>query len=101
QTEGGNTKAVERTISMNNTLDADGWKVYQTKYQPLTDPDTLELMVGEDGRLVSMSGLTVAHDPGLWFKYAGSGLVVLGIVVMFGTRAYFFKPRGGCVGDPA
>ncbi len=93
----GGTQTSARTISMNNTLSADGWKVYQTKYQPLTDPQTLELVVGEDGRLVSMSGLTVARDPGLWFKYAGSGLVVLGIAVMFWMRAYFFRGPAAAV----
>jgi hypothetical protein len=35
----------------------------------------------------------VAHDPGLWFKYAGSVLLVLGIATMFWMRAYFFRPR--------
>ena len=58
------------------------------------DPQTGELVLDPAGRLVSLSGLTVADDPGLYCKYAGSVLLVLGIATMFYMRAYFFKPRG-------
>jgi NO-binding membrane sensor protein with MHYT domain len=47
----------------------------------------------DDGRPVSLSGLAVASDPGLWLKYAGSLIVVLGIATMFYMKAYFFRPR--------
>jgi cytochrome c biogenesis protein ResB len=80
-------------IAMNHTLDHGGYKVYQTNYRPMTHPQTGELVLGPDGGLVSMSGLTVADDPGLLCKYAGSVLLVLGIATMFYTRAYFFGPR--------
>jgi hypothetical protein len=83
----------DHTISMNNTLDHGGYKVYQTKYQPLIDPRTRRIGVGDDNRMISMSGFTIADDPGLWFKYGGSILLVLGIATMFFMRAYFFKPR--------
>ena len=83
----------EFSIYMNHPLSYGPYKVYQSNYQPLTDPQTLQLIVEDDGHLVSMSGLTVAHDPGLWFKYTGSALLVLGIATMFFMRAYFFKPR--------
>jgi hypothetical protein len=74
-------------IWMNNPLNYGPYKVYQTDYRLLTiDPST--------GQPISYSALTVAHDPGLWFKYAGSLIVVLGICVMFYMKAYFFKPRG-------
>jgi hypothetical protein len=83
----------EHTISMNNTLDHGLYKIYQANYRPLTDPDTLRLVLDPHGSLVSLSGLTVSHDPGLYCKYAGSCLVVLGIAVMFYMKAYFFKRR--------
>ena len=44
-----------------------------------------------DGKPVSLSGLSVASDPGLWFKYTGTLVVVLGIATMFYMRAYFFR----------
>ncbi|MBI1917819.1 MAG: cytochrome c biogenesis protein ResB [Planctomycetes bacterium] len=84
----------DHSISMNNTLDHGGYKVYQTEYDAVTDPRTGGPLLDEAGRLVSKSGLTVADDPGLFFKYAGSILLVLGIATMFFMRAYFFKPRG-------
>ena len=80
---------------MNHPLSYGPYKVYQSNYQPLTDPETLQLIVEDDGHLVSMSGLSVAHDPGLWCKYIGSTLLVLGIATMFYMRAYFFKARHG------
>ncbi len=83
----------EQSIYMNHTLDYGQYKVYQANYRPMTDPETTQLVVDEQDDLVSLSGLTVAYDPGLWFKYVGSLTVVLGIVVMFYMRAYFFKPR--------
>jgi len=81
------------TISMNHTLDHGGFKVYQTSYQPMTEPQSGQMVLDTEGRLVSMSGFTVADDPGLFFKYLGSLLLVLGIATMFYMRAYFFKPR--------
>ena len=90
----GKEEKKEHSIFMNHTLDHGGYKVYQTNYRPMTHPRTGELVLDTEGQLVSMSGLTVADDPGLWFKYAGSLLLVLGIATMFYMRAYFFKPRG-------
>jgi hypothetical protein len=80
-------------IYMNHPLEEGLYKVYQSNYRALIDPQTHEPI--QDGRRpVSLSGLTVAHDPGLWLKYAGSLTVVLGIATMFYMRAYFFRPRG-------
>jgi ResB-like family len=79
-------------IWMNNPLEYGPYKVYQTNYERITlDPDT--------GKLISKSALTVANDPGLWYKYAGSLIVVLGICVMFYMKAYFFKPSGRRVAE--
>ena len=83
----------EYSIYMNHPLSYGPYKVYQSQYQPLTDPQSLQMLLDDNGRLVSMSGLSVAHDPGLWCKYIGSSLLVLGIATMFYMRAYFFKPR--------
>ena len=91
--KGGKEVKEEHAIFMNHTLDHGGYKVYQTNYRPMTDPRSGQLILDEGGRLVSMSGLTVADDPGLGCKYAGSLLLVLGIATMFYMRAYFFKPR--------
>jgi cytochrome c biogenesis protein ResB len=92
-TEDGKTYERDRRISMNNTLDHAGYKVYQTNYRPMTNPRAGDLVLDTEGQLVSMSGFTVADDPGLFCKYLGSCLLVLGIAVMFYMRAYFFKPR--------
>jgi hypothetical protein len=68
-------------------LDWDGYKLYQSGYTALgMDPDT--------NRPVNQSVFTVARDPGLWLKYAGSTMLALGIACMFYMKAYFFKPRG-------
>jgi cytochrome c biogenesis protein ResB len=83
----------DHTISMNHTLDHGQYRIYQANYRPLSDPDTLRLVLDPHGKLVSLSGLSVAHDPGLYWKYAGSCLLVLGIAVMFFMKAYFFKGR--------
>ncbi len=45
------------------------------------------------------SVLTVNYDPGRGVKYAGSGLIVIGIFTMFYMRAYFFGSRPGRAGS--
>lgn len=81
------------SVSMNRTIGHGLYKVYQTNYRRLPNPAAGE-PVQDDSRPISLSGLTVAHDPGLWLKYLGSFLVVAGIATMFWMRAYFFQPRG-------
>jgi ResB-like family len=90
----GREECRDHSIYMNHPLDEGLYKVYQANYRALVDPSTLEPVL-DRGRQVSLSGLTVAHDPGLWFKYAGALTVVLGIATMFYMKAYFFKRRGG------
>jgi hypothetical protein len=83
----------DHSIYMNHTLGHGLYQVYQANYRALVDPQTEEpLLDGE--RQVSLSGLAVTHDPGLWLKYAGSITVVLGIATMFYMKAYFFRPPG-------
>ena len=52
-------------------------------------PDRLEASV-----------LTVNYDPGRGVKYAGSGLIVIGIFTMFYMKAYFFAPRRRDASEP-
>jgi hypothetical protein len=87
---GGNRRSSEYRIVMNHPLQNGLLRVYQTNYRALLDPRTHEPIL--DGqRQVSLSGLTVASDPGLWLKYTGSLTVVLGIATMFYMKAYFFR----------
>jgi hypothetical protein len=79
----------EHCVSMNRPLSHGPYKVFQANYRRLTDPATGEPLL-DDGRPVSLSGLAVAHDPGLWLKYAGALAVVAGIATMFWMRG---RPR--------
>jgi hypothetical protein len=76
----------DHALFMNHTMDHAGYRFFQANFIPSNYED--------DGRKVNVTGLTLARDPGLWFKYAGSLIVVLGIATMFYMKAYFFKPRG-------
>jgi hypothetical protein len=113
----GKRESVEDRVYMNHTISYGAYKLYQTNYQVLTYSDREKIVdprrnlsalaaTGVAGRLlikprpVSLSGLAVKYDPGLifpglYYMYAGSCLVVLGIATMFYMKAYFFKPRGG------
>jgi hypothetical protein len=82
----------DHRIVMNQPLALGPYRVYQANYRALLDPAT-GTPLRDGARLVSLSGLTVAHDPGMWLKYAGSLLVALGIATMFYMKAYFFKPH--------
>lgn len=72
----------EKTISMNQPLDYRGFKVYQAGYQ-----------IGEDG--VEVSVFAVGRDPGIPMKYSGAVIMVLGIILMFYTRAYSLRNERG------
>jgi hypothetical protein len=74
-----------RVITMNQPLDYDGYKLYQSGYNFLG--------MDENSKPVSRSVFTVGRDPGLWMKYLGSTMLALGIACMFYMKAYFFKPR--------
>jgi hypothetical protein len=87
---GGDRQSSPHRIVMNQPLQTGLSRVYQTNYRALIDPRTHEPIL-DGNRQVSLSGLTVASDPGLWFKYAGSLPVVLGIATMFYMKAYFFR----------
>ncbi|GIW79316.1 MAG: hypothetical protein KatS3mg105_1123 [Gemmatales bacterium] len=90
-TSAGAEQRIASRIAMNQPLCFGNYKIYQTSYRPLRAPDGQQLLLDANGKLVSLSGLTVAYDPGLYFKYAGSLLLVLGIATMFYMKAYFFR----------
>jgi ResB-like family len=70
----------ERVIAMNRPLTYRGLTFYQSGFD-------------DGGHGVKSSTLSVGHDPGRIFKYAGSLLICLGIAIMFYMRAYFFKKK--------
>jgi hypothetical protein len=70
----------ETKIYMNNPLHYKGFTFYQASYQE-----------GEGGPNVSI--LSVASDPGTPIKYAGSILMVSGIILMFWFKPLFVKKR--------
>ncbi|MBI1918833.1 MAG: hypothetical protein HYS12_29430 [Planctomycetes bacterium] len=82
----GEEQGSDHHLFMNHTVDIAGYRLFQANYKA-TPYDT-------GGRLASISGLSVARDPGLYVKYAGTLIVVLGIAIMFWMKAYFFKARG-------
>jgi len=61
---------IPATISMNEPLHYMGYTVFQASYQALPD-----------GKYVSV--FSVGKDPGLWLKYGGTIVMVLGIIFMF------------------
>jgi hypothetical protein len=76
----------DHVITMNEPLEWRGFQVFQSQYE-FRNWDEKE-------RPVSLSGFTVARDPGLFLKYLGSSMLALGIACMFYMKAYFFAPRG-------
>jgi hypothetical protein len=57
-------------ISMNEPLHHEGYTVYQASYQALPG-----------GNYISV--FSVGRDPGIWLKYGGAIVMVLGIIFMF------------------
>lgn len=62
-------------ISMNEPMVRDGFKFFQSSYSQMPDSTPVSIF-------------TVARDPGIWLKYLGSIMVVLGIATMFWMRPY-------------
>ena len=83
-------------ISMNQPLKWGAYTVYQSGFEE------------NDNGEVLASVFSVNKDPGRWIKYFGSGLIVLGILVLFIRRnlkalkswhIIFFASSEECVGD--
>jgi hypothetical protein len=88
----GNKDPVTHKLYMNHTLDYGGWRFFQANFTETeavyNDPE-----LGAERR-ANVSGIMLGRDPGRYFKYGGTVIVVLGIFTMFYMKAYFFKPRG-------
>ncbi len=65
----------ETTISMNEPLSYNGYKIYQSGYN-----------VSGNGPKVSV--FSVAKDPGIFLKYSGTIVMVLGIILIYFFRNY-------------
>ncbi len=65
-------------ISMNKPLHYQGYTIYQASYQAMPD-----------GKYISV--FSVGRDPGIWLKYGGAIVMVLGIILMF----WFKNPAWG------
>ncbi len=61
---------IEKTIKMNKPLDYKGYRIFQSSY--IQDPENGEASV-----------FTVAKDPGIAMIYVGSGIMFLGVVLIF------------------
>jgi hypothetical protein len=74
--QGSATRAVPAHISMNRRLDHNGVTMFQTSYFEMVD---------DQGRPTGAqaSVLTVATDPGRFWKWLGSTLVVAGTVILY------------------
>ena len=70
----------QRIITMNAPMKHRGLKFYQSSY-----------FQNPDGTMSSV--FAVGRDPGYPLKAIGSTMIVLGIIVMFYMRTYFFAPR--------
>ncbi len=109
----GGRPLVERpvTITMNAPVDfsdpATGrsYRLFQESFMGPWLPgddlyDRFTKASAEKPERLEASVLTVNYDPGRGVKYAGSGLIVIGIFTMFYMKAYFFAPRRRESTDP-
>ncbi len=67
-------------VSMNNPLKYDDYKIFQASYQ--RNPGQPDISV-----------LSIAHDPGIFLKYLGSLVMVMGIILMFFFRPLFMQKK--------
>ncbi len=81
-------KDAPKTISMNNVLDHNGWRFFQTNYSRARDKKTGR----PTGEFISV--FQVAKNPARWLIYAGCIIVVLGAFVQFYMRAGVFSDGG-------
>jgi len=72
-------KQIERdiNISMNEPLDYQGYKIYQSGYQLAQEPGEKDISV-----------FSVGNDPGIPLKYSGSIVLILGTVIFFFTKKF-------------
>jgi hypothetical protein len=77
---GSNGERSSKHITMNEPLTVNGVALYQSSFIPERDEQGQQT-----GRYLA-SVFTVATDPGLWIKYAGSAILVFGIILMYMMR---------------
>ncbi len=73
---------IEKTVSMNQPLEHNGFKIYQAGYNSNLGP-------------TESSVFAVGRDPGVLIKYSGAIIMVSGILLMFYTRAYSLRNEKG------
>ncbi len=66
---------IERTIKMNEPLDYAGWRIFQSSY--IQDPQFGEASV-----------FTIAKNPGIGLTYAGSLILLAGVITLFYIRPF-------------
>lgn len=74
--------SLDKTISMNQPLVYRGFRIYQAGYT--ANPGAAEVSV-----------FAVGKDPGVPVKYVGALIMVVGILLMFYTRAYSLRTDKG------
>ncbi len=78
-------------------LSGRSYRFFQSSFQGPMKPGSMEFqrLVGEDDdrEQLFLSIFSINYDPGRGLKYAGSLLIVAGIVCMYYMKAYFFKRR--------
>lgn len=76
----------EVTISMNEPLDHNGFRIFQSSYvQTEGQPD--------------ISVFAVVRDPGIGLKYSGTIIMISGMLIMFLTGRYAFKNKNAGAPD--
>ena len=82
-------------VNFTDPLTRRSFRIYQASFSGPFKPGDREfeqVVRGADMRKsLFQSILTVNYDPGRGLKYAGSLLIVLGIVILFYMKAYFFR----------
>ena len=67
---------LEKTIRMNEPLDRDGWRIFQSSY--LQDPELGEASV-----------FTIAKNPGIRLIYGGGIIILFGVILLFYFHPFF------------
>ncbi len=84
-------------VDFSNRQGGRSYRLFQESFRgPWRPGDPLfdELVGGDSTRdRLFLSWLTVNYDPGRGLKYAGCLLIVVGIIVMFYMKAYFFQKQ--------
>ena len=83
--------ALEKTISMNQPLEYKGFKIYQAGYSNVS----ASAITSQPAEQKYNSVFAIGRDPGVPIKYTGALIMVIGILLMFYTRAYSLRNEKG------